>query len=130
MNTSISDRKIRQTLTLAKNEAAGLPWVSPPPPLTAGRSRAGQQSERLVHQRGTTLTRTDPNRRALEGASPPCARGLRAPLLARSTAARSRTDERAHRRGGWRRRRHLRPEATARFTRVREKEKKVKKGSL
>ena len=50
-------------------------------------------------------------------------------MLARSTAARSRTDERAHQRGGRRRRRHLRPEATARFTRVREKEKKVKKGS-
>ena len=51
-----SNRKNRsQTLTLAKNEAAGLPWVSAPP-LTAGRSRAGQQSERPVRRHGTTLT--------------------------------------------------------------------------
>jgi hypothetical protein len=82
--------------SIANNEAAGLPWVSAPP-LTAGRSRAGQQSERPVRRRGTTLTQTDPSRRALEGAPPPCACGLRAPLLARSTAARSRTDEHAHR---------------------------------
>ena len=97
--------------SIAKNEAAGLPWVSAPP-LTTGVSRATAPRDDGSPVRDRLHTdRSEPPRSW--GAPPLCARGLRAPPPGRSTAARSRTGERARRRVGRRRRQPPPPAASS-----------------